>query len=126
MTGSKEGRAFSSGGYFNFKEMASIPSEIMEEINLQDIAQKKLTLKFWDFSKPVIAVINGLAIGAGITMPLIGADLLYMTDAPDAYLGFYFAKRAVVPEFGCSVILPFYVGYQKAKELLLEIASKHA
>ncbi|MFX1274300.1 MAG: enoyl-CoA hydratase/isomerase family protein [Promethearchaeota archaeon] len=118
ITGSEEGRAFSSGGYFNFKELASTPSEIMEQINLQDIAQKKLTLKLWDFSKPIIAVINGLAIGAGITMPLIGADLIYMTDNPEAYLGFYFAKRAVLPEFGSSYILPFYVGFQKAKEII--------
>ena len=118
LTGSKEGRAFSSGGYFNFKELASTPAEIMQQINLQDIAQKRLTLKFWDFSKPVIAAINGLAIGAGITMPLVGADLIYMTDDPEAYLGFYFAKRAVLPEFGSSFILPLYVGFQKAKEIV--------
>lgn len=118
MTGSKEGRAFSSGGYFNFKEMANRLPEIQEQIDLQDIAQKRLCMKLWDFSKPVIAAINGLAIGAGITMPLAGADLIYMADDPDAYLGFYFAKRAVVPEFGSSFILPFYLGFQKAKELI--------
>ncbi|MBY8986600.1 MAG: enoyl-CoA hydratase, partial [Candidatus Lokiarchaeota archaeon] len=73
---------------------------------------------FWDFKKPVIAAINGLALGAGFTMPLACADLIYMADDPETYLGLIFVKRAIVPEFGLSFLLPFYVGFQKAKELL--------
>ncbi|MHA1782701.1 MAG: enoyl-CoA hydratase/isomerase family protein [Promethearchaeota archaeon] len=118
MTGCKEARAFSSGGYFNMKMLTSIPEELKKEIDFLDIAQKKICLKFWDFSKPVIAAINGLAVGAGITMPLACADLIYMADDPDTWLGFYFVKRAIVPEFGTSFVLPFYLGFQKAKEIL--------
>ena len=84
-------------------------------------------MAFWKFSKPVIAAVNGLAVGAGITMVLAGADLIYMSD--DAWLGFYFVKRAVVPEFSLSFILPFYVGFQKAKEIVYfgdKIAAKEA
>ncbi|MFO8018401.1 MAG: enoyl-CoA hydratase-related protein [Promethearchaeia archaeon] len=114
--GSKEGNAFSSGGFFDIKALSSISPEIRKELDLTDIAQKKLSMKLWDFSKPVIAAINGLAIGAGITLPLIGADLIYM--AKNAWLGFYFVKRAVIPEFSISFLLPFYVGFQKAKEIL--------
>jgi len=116
MTGSEEGRAFSSGGYFNMKEMLSIDPEIQKEIDLEDIAVKRLCMKLWDFEKPIIAAVNGLAIGAGITMPLATADLIYMAD--DAWAGFYFIKRAIVPEFGLSFILPFYLGFQRAKEIL--------
>ncbi|MFX0073255.1 MAG: enoyl-CoA hydratase/isomerase family protein, partial [Candidatus Hermodarchaeota archaeon] len=116
ITGCKEANAFTSGGYYNAKMLTNIPPEIKEDINLMDMAQKRLCLKFWDFSKPVIAAINGLAIGAGITLPLVGADLIYMAE--DAWLGFYFVKRAVVPEFGNDFILPFYLGFQKAKEIL--------
>jgi 2-(1,2-epoxy-1,2-dihydrophenyl)acetyl-CoA isomerase len=118
MTGSPEGRAFSSGGYFNMKMMTQIPKEILKEIDLMDIAQKKTCMKFWNFNKPVIAAINGLALGAGFTMPLAGADLIYMADDPDTYLGLIFVKRAIIPEFGLSFLLPFYVGFQKAKEIL--------
>jgi len=118
ITGSPEGRAFSSGGYFNMKMVTQIPEDIMKDIDLMDIAQKKTCMKFWNFKKPVIAAINGLAIGAGFTMPLAGADLIYMADDPKTYLGLIFVKRAIVPEFGLSFLLPFYVGFQKAKEIL--------
>ncbi len=118
MTGSPEGRAFSSGGYFNMKMVTEIPKDIMKDIDLKDIAQKKICMKFWNFKKPVIAAINGLALGAGFTMPLACADLIYMADDPETYLGLIFVKRAIIPEFGLSFLLPFYVGFQKAKELL--------
>jgi 2-(1,2-epoxy-1,2-dihydrophenyl)acetyl-CoA isomerase len=116
MTGCKEANAFSSGGYFNMKYVTSIPQEIMKEVDLMDIAQKKLCMKLWNFNKPVLAAINGLAVGVGITMPLVGADLVYMSE--DAWLGFYFVKRAVIPEFSTSFVLPFLVGFHKAKEII--------
>jgi 2-(1,2-epoxy-1,2-dihydrophenyl)acetyl-CoA isomerase len=115
MTGNPEGRAFSSGAYFNMSFYNTIPPEIMKELDLMDIAQKRLCMKFWNFSKPVIAAINGLAVGIAITIPLVGADLIYMSE--DAWLGFYFVKRAVMPEFGSSFFLPFLIGFQKAKEV---------
>ena len=115
ITGNPEGNAFSSGGYFEPNYFEKIQKEIRMEIDLNDIAQKKLCMALWKFSKPVIAAINGLAIGGAITMPLSGADLIYMAE--DAWLGFYFSKRAIIPEFGASLILPFLVGFQKAKEI---------
>lgn len=116
ITGCEEANAFSSGGYFNMNIYPQLPPEILKEIDLTDIAVKRLCMKFWSFSKPVIAAINGLAVGAGFTMPLAGADLIYMAD--HAWIGFYFIKRAVIAEFGSHFLLPFYVGFQKAKELL--------
>ncbi len=113
ITGNPKGNAFTSGGYFKpemMKEMKKYP-----EIDLMDIAQKKVCMKFWNFNKPVIAAINGMAIGGGITMPLAGADLIFMAE--DAWLGFYFSKRAIIPEFSCSFLLPLLVGFQKAKEI---------
>ncbi len=113
ITGDPKGNAFTSGGYFKpemMEEMRKYP-----EIDIMDIAQKKVCMKFWDFNKPVIAAINGMAIGGGITMPLAGADLIYMAE--NAWLGFYFSKRAIIPEFSCSFLLPLLVGFQKAKEI---------
>jgi enoyl-CoA hydratase/carnithine racemase len=118
MTGSPEGNAFSSGGYFNMKMVTQIPEEIMKDIDLLDIAQKKICMTFWNFNKPVIAAINGLALGAGFTMPLACADLIYMADDPETYIGLIFVKRAIIPEFGMTFLLPLYIGFQKAKEIL--------
>lgn len=116
ITGAKEADAFSSGGYFNMNMYTQIDPKIRKELDLTDIAVKRLCMKFWNFSKPVIAAVNGYAIGAGFTMLLAGADLIYM--AKEAYIGFYFIRRAVMAEFGADFLLPFYVGFQKAKELL--------
>jgi 2-(1,2-epoxy-1,2-dihydrophenyl)acetyl-CoA isomerase len=116
ITGCKEANAFSSGGYVSKNYTTSIPRKIRKELDFSDIVEKKLILKFWDFSKPIIVAINGLAIGVAATLPLAGADLIYMAE--DAWLAYYFVKRAIMQESGSSFLLPFYVGFQKAKELL--------
>lgn len=66
--------------------------------------------------KPVIAAINGPAVGAGLTWPL-QADIRYVAD--DAKLAFAFVRRGVLPELASHVILPRLAGLAKASELLL-------
>jgi enoyl-CoA hydratase/carnithine racemase len=66
--------------------------------------------------KPVIAAINGPAVGAGLTWPL-QADIRYV--ASDAKLAFAFVRRGVLPELASHVILPRLAGLARASELLL-------
>lgn len=66
--------------------------------------------------KPVIAAINGAAVGAGLTWPL-QADVRYVAD--DAKLAFAFVRRGVLPELASHVILPRLAGLARASELLL-------
>ncbi|MFX1390929.1 MAG: enoyl-CoA hydratase/isomerase family protein [Promethearchaeota archaeon] len=113
LTGDPRGNAFTSGGFFKPEMMENMKK--YPEIDLMDIAQKKICMKFWNFNKPVLAAINGMAIGGGITMPLACADLIYMSE--DAWLGFFFSKNGIIPEFACSFLLPLLVGFQKAKEI---------
>ncbi len=115
ITGDPKGNAFSSGGYFEPNFFKKLHKDVQNEIDLNDIAQKKLCMRLWTFYKPVITAINGLAIGGAITMPLAGSDLIYMAE--DAWFGFYFGKRAIIPEFSATFVLPFYLGFQKAKEI---------
>ena len=123
LTGAKPGdttdptkEAFCSGGYFNMAYMEKMDEEKKKQIDITDIAQKKLCLKMWQFDKPVIAAINGLAIGGGFTMPLACADLIYMSE--HAWARLPFVKLGVTPELASSYLLPRLLGLHRAKEIL--------
>jgi enoyl-CoA hydratase/carnithine racemase len=72
-----------------------------------------LTLRIFESLKPVIAAINGPAVGVGITMTL-AMDVRLMSTA--ARFGFVFARRGLVPEACSSWFLPRAVGISKACE----------
>jgi enoyl-CoA hydratase/carnithine racemase len=65
---------------------------------------------------PVIAAVNGAAVGAGITLAL-RCDILYV--AADAKLGFVFNRRGVIPDADLLWSLPRLVGYSRAIDLML-------
>jgi enoyl-CoA hydratase/carnithine racemase len=65
---------------------------------------------------PVIAAMNGSAVGMGITLP-VSWDIRFA--AADAKYGFVFTRRGVVPEAGSTWMLPRLVGVSRAMELLL-------
>jgi 2-(1,2-epoxy-1,2-dihydrophenyl)acetyl-CoA isomerase len=108
--------AFSSGGYFNPAELESLDEETKAEFDLTDIAQKKLCLKLWQINKPIIAAINGLAIGGGFTVPLACADLIYVSE--HALVKLPFISLGIIPELASSYLLPRILGFQRAKEIL--------
>ncbi|MHA1143328.1 MAG: enoyl-CoA hydratase/isomerase family protein [Candidatus Helarchaeota archaeon] len=114
ITGAKD--AFSSGGYFNMDFLKTLDPELKKEIDITDIAQKKLCVKMWKLDKPIIAAINGLAIGAGFTMPFACADLVYMADS--AYIHLPFVRIGIIPEFACTYLLPRLIGFHKTKEIV--------
>ncbi|MBW2034798.1 MAG: enoyl-CoA hydratase/isomerase family protein, partial [Deltaproteobacteria bacterium] len=73
------------------------------------------TLAIFKCRKPVIAAINGHAVGVGITMTL-AMDIRVV--AGDAKIGFVFARRGVVLEACSSWFLPRIVGISKAAEFV--------
>ncbi len=73
----------------------------------------RVTRRIFDFNKPVIAVINGAAVGVGITMTL-AMDI--RIAVPNAKIGFVFAGRGIIPEACASWFLPRLVGIGKALE----------
>jgi enoyl-CoA hydratase/carnithine racemase len=73
----------------------------------------RVTLRIFDSTKPVIAAINGPAVGVGITMTL-PMDIRLAAD--DARMGFVFARRGIVPEAASSWFLPRIVGISQAME----------
>lgn len=66
--------------------------------------------------KPVIAAINGPAVGVGMSWPM-QADIRYVAE--DAKLAFSFVRRGVLPELASHVILAKVAGLSRAAELLL-------
>ena len=72
-----------------------------------------LTLRIFDSLKPVIAAVNGAAVGIGATMQLAMDIRLASTQAR---YGFVFARRGLNPEAASSWFLPRLVGVQQALE----------
>ena len=72
-----------------------------------------VSLRIFSSLKPVIAAINGPAVGVGITMTL---PMDIRIAATDAKIGFVFARRGIVPEACSSWFLPRIVGISQALE----------
>lgn len=70
----------------------------------------------WDVRKPVIAAINGHAVGLGLTMTL-QCDIRIVAE--DAKLGIVQTRRGILPDLHSHWTLPRIVGHARATELLL-------
>jgi enoyl-CoA hydratase/carnithine racemase len=73
----------------------------------------RVALRIYDMKKPMIAAINGPAVGFGITMTL---PMDIRIASTSARIGFVFARRGVVPEACSTWFLPRLVGIARAAE----------
>jgi enoyl-CoA hydratase/carnithine racemase len=70
----------------------------------------------WMIDKPVIAAINGHAVGIGITYSMM-CDIRFVAE--DAKIQFAFVRRGVIPELASNVIVARVAGLSNAADLLL-------
>lgn len=66
--------------------------------------------------KPVIAAINGHAVGVGITYPML-CDIRIASET--AKIQFAMVRRGILPELGSHALLPRIIGFSRASDLLL-------
>jgi enoyl-CoA hydratase/carnithine racemase len=113
MTGS--GRAFCAGADLSSggKTFEKGGSDITDKGGVVRDGGGLVSLRIFELKKPVIAAINGAAVGVGATMTLPMDIRLASTKAK---FGFVFAKRGIVPEACSSWFLPRLVGISQAAE----------
>lgn len=114
-----KGRAFCAGQDMSTGTSAFRRGDTPDE-DLRARVTAELTVadakQYWEMNTPIIAAINGAAVGAGITIPL-QFDLRIVAE--DAKLGFVFARRGVLPELNSTMTLPLMTGTPRALELLM-------
>ncbi|MFM7685659.1 MAG: crotonase/enoyl-CoA hydratase family protein [Actinomycetota bacterium] len=99
---SSGGETFSGGG-----------SDVQSDVGVPRDGGGLVSLRIFECTKPVIAAINGPAVGVGVTMTL-PMDIRLASDT--ARFGFVFARRGIVPEACSSWFLPRLVGISQAAE----------
>ena len=104
------GRAFCAGADF------SGGPGVFGTPNPDSFRSDALEFHPWDVRKPVIAAVNGHAVGLGMTIAL-QCDIRYI--AADARWGIVQNRRGVLPDFRSHWTLPRTVGHAKALEILL-------
>ncbi|WP_426165847.1 crotonase/enoyl-CoA hydratase family protein [Sandarakinorhabdus sp. DWP1-3-1] len=121
------GRAFCAGAdlsagaaTFDYEKLGGKRSGPVREdgsIDYSDEAVRdgggRVTLRIFKSLKPVIAAVNGPAVGIGVTMQL-AMDVRMASET--ARFGFVFARRGIVPEAGSSWFLSKLVGLPQALE----------
>jgi enoyl-CoA hydratase/carnithine racemase len=76
----------------------------------------EVSLAFYDCKKPLIAAVNGAAVGIGVTMTL---PMDFRLASVNARFGFVFTRRGIVPEACSSWFLPRVVGIAQAAEWMI-------
>lgn len=107
------GRAFSSGGNLDMIFQKFKTSALKNRVNLIKFYNMFLSVR--SLSQPVIAAINGPAVGAGLCLAL-ACDLRYAS--PHAKLGINFAKTGLAPGMGTAAFLTKMAGPTAAADML--------
>jgi enoyl-CoA hydratase/carnithine racemase len=100
--------SFSAGQ--DLGEMAKPPSDIGPEHGFPSFIDRLCR-----FDKPLLAAVNGVGVGIGLTF-LLHCDVVYIAEG--ARLRAPFVPLGVVPEAGSSFLLPYLIGWQRAADIL--------
>lgn len=111
LTGS--GKAFCAGGDIRLMQSAAPdPWTTRDRVRRMQLWFRELC----NLEKPVVAAVNGAAVGIGTTL-LLHCDLVYLGE--NARLQLPFVNLGLCPEFTASYVLPRMIGHVRAAELLM-------
>jgi 2-(1,2-epoxy-1,2-dihydrophenyl)acetyl-CoA isomerase len=106
------GRGFCSGADLNPEEEAT--QDVARHPELFDLFGK-MAVTLENARKPLLAAVNGAAVGAGLSLAL-GCDFRIASD--QSRFSAIFVRRGLVPDGGASLLLPRIVGLSRAVEML--------
>ncbi len=109
------GRAFCAGANLSGGESFTKPDEA-SRTGKAPFSSNPLTFNPYDVRKPVIAAVNGHAIGVGLSMTM-AADIRIF--ARDAKYGFVHVRRGVMPDVAAHWTVPRIIGHARTAELFL-------
>lgn len=107
------GRAFCAGGDLGWQQDAIDDPESFEKTALE---AKQIVFSLLDCEKPIIAKVNGPAVGLGCTMALF-CDVIFANE--ETFLSDPHVRVGLVAGDGGAVIWPQLIGYARAKEFLM-------
>jgi enoyl-CoA hydratase len=107
------GRAFSAGGDLDQMLRIAKQPELFDE---EAVNAKRLVFALLDVEKPIVAKVNGHAVGLGATIALL-CDVIFAADT--AKIGDPHVAVGLVAGDGGAVIWPQLIGFARAKEFLL-------
>jgi enoyl-CoA hydratase/carnithine racemase len=110
------GRAFCAGADLSSGNFRLIGNTTEKPKLTRDTAGRA-TLRMFNMKKPLIAAINGSAVGVGITMTT-AMDIRIVSEAATK-IGFVFGRRGIIAEGCCTYFLPRIIGISRASELIL-------
>ncbi len=111
---SGKGRAFCAGGDVSFLKAISKQSHLETRNHLNDLFDKLTFLT--RVRKPIIGALHGYALGAGFGLSLL-CDMRIAAESTT--FGAEFPMMGIIPEIGCSHMLPLLAGLGRAMELVL-------
>lgn len=102
------GQAFCAG--------ADMAQDMFGKEAMDDVAALPRPAPLWELSTPLIAAVNGSAVGLGISLAML-CDIRLVAD--EAKMAFLFGRRGMVPDGGSSWLLQRQIGLSRAMELML-------
>ncbi|WP_075980737.1 enoyl-CoA hydratase/isomerase family protein [Bacillus massilinigeriensis] len=113
------GKGFCVGGNIKEFPMNKNASEVKDWMK----TATNLAVRLNQLEKPVIAAVNGFAMGAGFSLAL-AADFILASE--NARFGMVFNKIGAVPDMGAHYYLPRIIGLQRAKYLMFSAKTINA